>query len=220
MDGEGNIQVNKTRKKNLEFRFIIKLNNSKLNYSMLVNIVKILKGKIRFINNKKELIWVIDDKETIKNVINIFKEYPPLTSRLICQLKFLKICLADNSEYSFLNYKYFLQLNIIKIFNNKFIIPQYFPYWLSGYIESKGCFLIKVKGKHFFLLEQKNDYYLLNTINNFFNLNLKINNPDKTKYSIDIYKKESLNKIINHCITYPLLGQNLKSLKKFLKVLH
>lgn len=33
-------------------------------------------------------------------------------------------------------------------------------------------------------------------------------------YFLEIYKKEVLIKIINHCINYPLLGEKLKSLKK------
>jgi hypothetical protein len=46
MDGQGNIQVNHKRKKSLEYRFIIKLNNLKSNYNMLINIAKTIGGNV------------------------------------------------------------------------------------------------------------------------------------------------------------------------------
>jgi LAGLIDADG endonuclease len=51
----------------------------------------------------------------------------------------------------------------------------------------------------------------------FFNLNVIVKNPNKNFYSIEIYKKETLNRIINHCINYPLLGEKSQSLDKFIK---
>jgi hypothetical protein len=223
MDGQGNIQVNHKRKKSLEYRFIIKLNNLKSNYNMLINIAKTIGGNVWIVNNNKEVIWVIDKKETVINTIDIFVKYPPLTSRLDCQLQFLKVCLKDNSVSNYLNkrhLKYNVQSTIIKNLNKNFTIPYYFPAWLSGFIEAEGCFSIRIKGNHSFSIGQKNDYYLLNSIKNFFNLSNNIGNPYKTFYSVETYKKEILNKIISHCILYPLLGEKSKSLDKFIKVFH
>jgi hypothetical protein len=72
---------------------------------------------------------VVDKKKTIIDIIDIFNVYPPLTTRLTCQLEFLKICLKNNSIKFYLedrNLKYTNQLNIVKQLNEKFIIPFYF----------------------------------------------------------------------------------------------
>ena len=45
-----------------------------------------------------------------------------------------------------------------------------------------------------------------------------VRNPYKSFYLLEAYKKESLNKIISHCINYPLLGEKSLSLIKFIKV--
>lgn len=131
MDGEGSIQVNHSHKKYLQYRLIIKLNNSELNKKMLVRIAKVIGGNVRVVNDKKDVIWLIDKKEIINNILNIFFKYPPLTSRLNCQLQFLKVCLEDKSVNNYFkerNSKYDLQSYIIKQLNNNFIIPPYFPY--------------------------------------------------------------------------------------------
>jgi len=72
---------------------------------------------------------VVDKKETILEIINIFNIYPPLTSRLTCQLEFLKVCLKNNSVKNYLNNrksKYNNQVNIIEQFSTKNFIPSYF----------------------------------------------------------------------------------------------
>lgn len=221
MDGNGNIQVNHFRKKSLQYRFIIKLNYDKLNYNMLIEITKVIGGFVLILNkNNKEVVWVVNNIDTIHNCIKIFENYPPLTSRLICQLNFLKVCLADISVEKYLierNLKYNNQSNIINNLNNNFIIPNYFSPWLSGFIEAKGCFKIKEKGNHSFLIIHSDDYYLLNSIKNFFLLSVRVKNPSKAFYSLEIFKKESLINIISHCKLYPLLGNKSKSLDLFIK---
>ena len=222
MDGNGNIQINHFRKKSLQYRLIIKLNYNKLNYNMLIEIAKVIGGEVRIVNSNKEVIWTVDENKKIFNCVEIFEKYSPLTSRLICQLNFLKVCLKDTSVNNYLlnrNLKYSSQSNLIKNFNknNNFIIPDYFPIWLSGFIEAKGCFLIRENGNHSFSIKMNDDYYLLNIIKNFFSVSVKIKNPSKTFYLLEIYKKETLNYIISHCKLYPLLGNKSKSLDVFIK---
>ncbi len=221
MDGDGSIQVNHWHMKYLQYRIVIKLSNSKSNYNMLLNIAITIGGIVKIVNSKKEVIWVVDKKETILKIINIFYMYPPLTSRLTCQLEFLKVFLKKPSIKDYLNNrnnKYNNQLNIIEQFSINKKIPSYFTYWLSGFIEAKGCFSIRINNNHSFSIGQNEDFYLLENIKNFFNLSVLVRNPHKKFFIIESYKKETLNRIISHCINYPLLGEKSQSLVKFIKV--
>ena len=223
MDGNGSIQINHWHMKHLQYRLVIKLTNFNSNYSMLITIAKVIGGTVKIVNNKKDIIWLVDREKDIINIINnVFSKYPPLTSRLICQLEFLKICLNNNSVDLYLknrDYKYTNKLNIIKYFdleerNNSFI-PSYFCSWLSGFIEAEGRFSIRPIRNNSFSIIQIHDYYLLNAIKKFFGLTVKILNPKKKFFLLETYKKESLLSIINHCTYYPLLGEKHQSLKKF-----
>lgn len=221
MDGDGSIQVNHLRMKSLQYRLVIKLNNLESNYIMLMSIAKTIGGIVRIVNNKKEVIWVVDKKETLIEIIDIFSIYPPLTSRLTCQLEFLKVCLKNNSVKDYLNkrkLKYDYQLNIIKKFSMNNTIPSYFPSWLSGFIEAEGCFSVRTNNNNSFSIGQNDDYYLLDYIKVFFNLSVMVRNPYKNFFLLESYKKETLKRIINHCTNYPLLGEKSQSLNKFVKV--
>jgi hypothetical protein len=44
-----------------------------------------------------------------------------------------------------------------------------------------------------------------------------IRNPYKKFFVLESYKKETLNRIISHCTSYPLLGEKSQSLEKFIK---
>ena len=125
MDGDGSIQVNHWRKKSLQFRLVIKLYNNISNYDMLINIAKVIGGSVRITGKDlREVIWVVNKKETVIEIIKIFETYPLLTSRKICQLLFLNRCLlasaqGENSvDFYLLNRdnKYTKQYNIIKYF--------------------------------------------------------------------------------------------------------
>ncbi len=225
MDGDGSIQVNHWRKQSLQYRLIVKLSNLEYNYSMLIKIAKVIGGTVRIVNNKKQVIWVADKKETILDIIDVFANYPPLTSRLTCQLEFLKVCLKYNSVNLYLNnrnLKYSNQLHIIKSFQAKqeanLFIPHYFPSWLAGFIEAEGCFSFRVKQNHSFSIGQNDDLYLLYAIKNLFKISNMVRNPYKNFYLLEIYKKKTLNRIISHCTSYPLLGEKSQSLSKFIKV--
>lgn len=56
MDGDGSIQVNHWRKKNLQYRLIIKLSNLESNYNMLILIAKVIGGTVR-ISKKKIMLY-------------------------------------------------------------------------------------------------------------------------------------------------------------------
>lgn len=223
MDGDGSIQVNHWRNKSLQFRVIIKLSHIKSNYNMLIEIAKVIGGSVRITGGGDDVIWVVNKKETILEIIQIFEVYPLLTSRKICQLEFLKICLFNNSVNKYLSTrdsKYINQHNVIN--SNPFIrlstsIPNYFKGWISGFIEAEGCFTIRKNNHHSFSIGQNYDIYLINAIKELFSITNAIRNPKNNFYTIEVYKKETLKLIINHFKNYPLLGEKATSLQKFNK---
>jgi len=116
MDGDGSIQVNHWRHQSLQYRLIIKLSNITSNYNMLIKIAKVIGGSVRITGGGKDVIWVVNKKETVQEIIKIYDSYPPLTSRKICQLEFLKTHLCLNSVDKYLssrNSKYINQPQII-----------------------------------------------------------------------------------------------------------
>jgi len=137
----------------------------------------------------------------------------------MCQLIFLKTCLANNSVDTYLknrNNKYINKTDIINRYvKDCFCIPSYFSSWLSGFIEAEGCFCIRANNNHSFSIGQNDDFYLINAIKKFFLATNKIRNPSKNFYLLEVYKKEVLKKINNHCLDYPLLGEKSNSFKKF-----
>lgn len=221
LEGDGSIQVNHWNYKNLQYRLIIKLKNLDSNYDMLIEISKVIGGNVRFIKDES-VIWVLNDKATIQEVIKIFDEYPLLTSRKICQLNFLKINLLQNDVNWYLdnrNYKYNNQADIIKLMTNKLssglINQEYLNCWLSGFIEAEGCFSNRKTNNNSFSIGQNYDLYILEYIKLYFNASNKIRFLKNKFYSIEIYKKEVLNNISNHIDKYPLLGAKKVSFIKF-----
>lgn len=215
MDGDGSIQVNHRRNKSLQYRLVIKLKNLKSNYNMLIRIAEVIGGWVRIV--KGEVLWVVNKKEEIIKIIEIFDKYPLLTSRKKCQLAFLKFCLKNTSVKDYLknrDLKYKEQSNIV---NSSFYIPVYFKEWLSGFIEAEGCFSLRKNKNHSFLIGQNDDKYLIEAIKEYFEAINIVRKPYNNFYFIEIYRKEIISKIILHCSYYPLLGHKSESLKKFSK---
>jgi len=214
MDGDGSIQVNHWRYKNLQYRLVIKLKYCIENLTMLNLIKKHIGGNVRIIENDKFIIWVVNHRKDIKNLINIFFSYPPLTSRLRAQLAFMLECFQQNNVEWYLNARDKKYLNSNTDIVN--IDYNYFNEWLSGFIEAEGCFSIrKVSNNHSFSIGQKNDKYIIDTIKNHFNAQNEVREWNNKIWLIEIYRKLTLIKIINHCINYPLLGEKTLSFIQF-----
>lgn len=248
MDGDGSIQVNHWQRKSLQFRLVIKLSNIITNYNMLIKIANIIGGNVRITGKNKDVIWVVNNRETIKEIIKIFDSYPLLTSRKICQLEFLKKWLLDNSVENYLigrDSKYINQpliinsnpLSVALLARNSVAfktgtgrlertakresnLPNYFNGWVSGFIEAEGCFSIRKNSYHSFSIGQNDDLYLINSIKNFFEIENKVRNSYGNFYLLEVYKKEKLKFIINHFNNYPLLGEKNKSLQNLINELN
>ena len=207
MDGDGSIQVNHWRKKNLQYRFVIKLRFCPENLSMLNLIKDTIGGNVRIIKNES-IIWVTNSKVAAKKLLNIFIIYPPLTSRLRAQIKFMQECLIKNDVEWYLNNR-----------NNKYLIREnfvdtnvsYFPEWLSGFIEAEGCFSIRNSNNHSFSIGQNEDRYLIESIRNYFNIQSKVRNPKDSFWVIETYRHSTFINLVEHFNKYPLLGEKLSS---------
>ena len=221
MEGDGSIQVNHWRKKSLQYRLIIKLSSLPSNYNMLIKIAKVIGGTVRKSGNF--VIWVVDDKKKVQELIKIFDKYPLLSSKKNCQLAFLKKCLIENSmdfyltnrDSKFEDQKGFINTMEESIENKTFTLPIHFHAWLSGFIDAEGCFSIRQSNNHSFSIGQNDDFYLLILIKQYFNIINKVRNTKANFYLLEIYKKEALKKILSHCTDFPLLGEKAESLKRF-----
>lgn len=228
MDGDGSIQVNHWCKQYLQYRLVIKLSNLTSNYNMLIKIAKVIGGSVIITGKGKDLIWVVNKKETIKEIIKIFDLYPLFTSKKICQLKFLKECMLKNSVDWYLlnrNYKYNDQLSIINsdmfgLEKGIISLPYYFKGWFSGFVEAEGCFSIRKNNNHSFYIGQNDDIYLISIIKEYFGATNIVRNPYRNFYCLEIYKKETLKRILNHFNNYPLLGEKAEHLQSVMWSCH
>ena len=219
MEGDGSIQVNHWRKKNIAYRLIIKLKNTPTNEKMLKTISKKIGGRVRISSCLEDVIWVEDNKERIVEIIKIFEKYPPLTARKYCQLEFMKSCLKHNNVELYLkgrDFKYFSAEHYLFKYSSLKNLPCYFPSWLSGFIEAEGCFSITTKGVLSFSIAQKYERDLIACIRDYFNaLNYQVIIRPNELFEIKIYNKECLKKIIQHSTDFPLQGEKKESVEKF-----
>ena len=93
LDGDGSIQVNHSEKHNLQFRIVIKLKYTLCNYQMLLLIQLFVRGKVCI--SGQFVLWGVDYKSDILNVVKVLQKYPPLTTKKILQLDFLLDCIQN-----------------------------------------------------------------------------------------------------------------------------
>ena len=140
---------------------------------MLSKIAFYIGGSVKLADKDRFIIWVVNSKKEIKNIIKIFEFYPPMTSRLKAQLLFLIACFQLENVDWYLNNR-----------NQKYVLfnikpsqldSSYFNEWLSGFIEAEGCFSIrKLHNNHSFSIGQKGDKHLLEYIKHHFKITNQI----------------------------------------------
>ena len=121
IDGDGSLQVNHWRKKNLQFRLVVKLADKPLNFEMLNLIAKTYGGFVKAPEGKGYVQWVVNDRKIFnKNIIPLFEQYPPLTSRMKLQYLFFKNFILNSGPLGV--EQYFNERNL-KYENREFITP-------------------------------------------------------------------------------------------------
>ena len=214
MDGDGSIQVNQWRRKNLQYRLVIELKFDIKNLEMLNLIKEDIGGNVVLVKNEK-ILWIVNKKITIINIIKIFEKYPPLTYRLNIQLEFMKNCLINNDINLYFDRRIKKYLNRDLFYQN--IDVSYFNEWLSGFIEAEGCFCLRQNKNNSFIIAQKNEKELMEYIKKHFEIQSKVRCVKDNIWIIETYRKSTFLNIIKHCNEYPLLGQKYLSFSKFKK---
>jgi hypothetical protein len=112
--------------------------------------------------------------------------------------------------------KYKNQKAMLDFYDKNFVLTNYFPGWLSGFIESEGHFkLVKTANNTIkssqFIIGQNNEKHLLKAILTYFNLdNNKIstilNKESVIYYKIHLGGKDFRSLLASHFNSYPLLG--------------
>lgn len=223
IDGDGSIQVNHWRKKNLQFRFVIKLANTEANVEMLTLLQKKLNiGNITIQKNKKFVIWVENHQQKIHKILKILKEFPPLTSRLQCQLSFFENHFQRQNVDDYLKTRHLKYQKQSQIYSAITLINiseiSYFPQWLSGFIEAEGCFTTRLPSSQnaSFSIYQKGDFFLINAIRIYIGA---VNNvrfvKQKNGYVLEVYRHSVFEFLINHFEKYPLLGEKKMKYENF-----
>lgn len=218
-EGDGSIYLGRTKGRNKSYgRFQIKLKYNPENHHMLELVRKGIGGTIHYENNKKgndQIVWAAISQKDVKNILAIFEKSPLLTSRKICQLEYLKQCMANRSWDFHLktrDSKYDGQQGLIKNYNQRFEIPDYFAPWLSGFVEAEGSFRSTHALISFYIC-QNDDRYILDAIKIYFDSHNKLSlhkdlrkNAYQYHYRVSMSGKPVLERIIKHFEVYPLLG--------------
>lgn len=143
LEGDGSITVSCPGPKHVKVRMVISIKNLRENVIMLLLIQQILGGTVRIERKAQYVTWIAVKKDLIQSLLKLLEEYPLLTTRKQCQLKFAIKCI-ENGTKDFIvenrNFMYQDQHNMLNYNEKNFVIPTYFPTWLSGFIEAEGNF--------------------------------------------------------------------------------
>ena len=181
---------------------------------MLSKIAFYIGGSVKLADKDRFIIWVVNSKKEIKNIIKIFEFYPPMTSRLKAQLLFLIACFQLENVDWYLNNRAHKDV-LFKIKSSQ-LDYSYFNEWLSGFIEAEGYFSIrKLHNNHSFSIEQKDDKYILEYIKHHFKITNEIRSLNNQLFLIEVYRKSILLDVIKHFDLFPLLGDKQTSFNKF-----
>ena len=199
-------------------RFQISLKALPENEVMLKRISYLVGGSLNYdksIKNKHtKIVWVALSQKSVHLILKIFEKYPLLTSRKICQLHHFKQCMSNRAWSYHLetrDSRYDKQQQIVEYYNQKFIIPDYFGPWLSGFFEAEGSF----RSTHgLSVYTGQNDWYILNAIKAYFHSHHKLgthkdNWPGRRpgpQYRLSMSGKPTIDRIIKHFENNPLLG--------------
>jgi hypothetical protein len=139
-------------------------------------------------------------------------------------LEFFQKCFLSKDVFAYLKYRDLKYENrehvVLYIQRKKVHLLAYFPQWLSGFIERKGCFSFGKKGKSFFSIGQNHDIYLIDSIQQFLQTTNKIQLKKEQFYYVHVYRHDVFLFFETHFKNFPLLGEKKVSFETFMKKLN
>ena len=223
LEGNGSIQVNHWKKRNLQYRIVIKLKDTPANYRMLVE----LRNELGFMNvhARNGCVLLVEDHQTkLRSIIKLIDKYGLFTLRKQEQYAIFRYCLLNRVKYS--EYAKIKETGLPKTKNmfiwqptiwteDELLKNLFYPCWLTGFIEAEGCFCTRSNGTQSFNIGQKSDRIIIESIKKYFQLPNKIQLKKNDFYLIETSNRISLNNIIDLIKKYHLKGEKLESFKKF-----
>ena len=219
LDGDGSIQVNHWKGRILQYRVVINLKNTESNKNMLELIKGVVGGRVREEKGKKNVIWAVDYKEKVIKVLKLLEKYPPLTKRKKSQIGFMKKCMEEGVTVAWYlenRDKKYDEINLLKGTETLSKL-SYYKEWLSGFIEAEGSFTISGKGYKSFIIGQKGDKEIIESIKEYLGIDKKVSVTKGDMYILYVYRKEGLDSIKRHIEENSLLGEKRISYEKFYK---
>lgn len=218
MDGDGSIQVNHWREKSLQYRLIIKLLYTEANVHMLQLLTKAVGGSVRIDKDKQGTAlfvkWVVNDTERAKQLLKVFERYPPQTTRLQLQIKFLLECLEHNSVIKYLETRG-KKYDTMQQERLRTKTSEISDVWLAGFTEAEGCFSYRTGQKIVgFSISQKNDRHLIEAIREKLGIvGSIVREQSKDQWTIETLSQFTVKGIISYYTRVPLLGEKRVSLE-------
>lgn len=204
-EGDGCIYIVKKNKKATP-RLEIALKYLPENEAMLQLIESRLAGKVYYTKvngNYTKVRWIAQSKTDISYIFNIFANYPFLTCHKICQLSFLKQAMInpDWSHYQgLLNTKYQNLESLSQYYKIHFVVPEYFPPWLSGFIEAEGHF--GFTHDTLFYISQNVEEHIIRSIKDYFGSNHKLRKTKAQKANYCLFQITIYGVILKNIITH------------------
>lgn len=229
LEGDGTISVSSPGPNHVRVRFIISIKNLRENCIMLLLVQKVLGGTVRIEHEAQYITWTAIKKDLIQTLMGLLKQYPLLTTRKQCQLEFATKCIENGTKDFVVENRDFMYENQPKMLESNeknFILPTYFPAWLSGFVEAEGNFRflsdkrrnMEISGR--FNVGQNYEHFIIKAIRDYFGgvnkIQVIISKKEFSKkreligevkhYYVEMGSRAVKTAIFSHFSKYPLLG--------------
>lgn len=210
IEGDGSIQVNHWKKKYVQYRIIVKLNNNLGNWHMLTilrdSLLNVGIQHFRISEDKKNIKLVCDHKEGCRQFVGwMNKNGNFYLTKVRKRYHFFKYCLDRDisyAEYSFIKQmgeEWHEYKNIIPFTKEELLNNADFDDWLGGFFEAESCFSNRISGKHSVSVSQKNEKEIIDAVKTRFALPNKVIEKRCGTYIIETYNRKSIDRLLEFC---------------------
>ena len=227
LEGDGSIQVNQWKQRILQFRIVIKLKMTPMNYHMCVLLNTSLEKLfgIPYFNihiRKGNILLIQDDQTKLKRIVSYLDTFPFLTLKMQQRYHLFKYCLFHTitmSEYKYLK-KHMDMVPGFKKNPMPSLQASWLQWWIVGFVEAEGCFCIRKNKRLSFSIGQKDEYEVIKMIAAFFHMPNKIQQKPLGMYVVEGSQRSMLRNMIRFFEKFPLLGEKKVRFDSFVQVFH